>query len=263
MTATISAQPTGMATAFNPSALSDILMQQLAVLSLIDWLALAVFFFFWVGYTYYAQSQIGVRPCLAGEMRLQRALWMKSLLQRENRIADVSIIANVERYVMFYTSTSVLVLAGLLAALTNSDGISDLAKQIPLLAHNSPFEWTMKILLAMGIFVYVFFKLTWSIREYGFASVLIGSAPLVTDKDSDKARADFAKGMAHLLDRASTDFNASIRAYYFAMTIIVWMFSPVLFMVASWLVVGILYRREFSSDSLAALVELRGQVLET
>src|SRR5690554_7779251 len=40
----------------------------------------------------------------------------------------------------------------------------------------------IKLLIMLGIFVYAFFTFSWAMRQYNFASVLFGSAPLVGEK---------------------------------------------------------------------------------
>ena len=52
---------------------------------------------------------------------------------------------------------------------------------------------------------------------------------------------------------AAETFNDGIRAYYFSFAAIAWVFSPLVFAVATAVVVGILYTREFHSEVLHVL----------
>ena len=52
---------------------------------------------------------------------------------------------------------------------------------------------------------------------------------------------------------AAETFNDGLRAYYFAFAAIGWFFSPVVFVLATGVVVYILYEREFRSEVLGVL----------
>jgi uncharacterized membrane protein len=56
-----------------------------------------------------------------------------------------------------------------------------------------------------------------------------------------------------MLGLAAETFNDGLRAYYFSFAALGWFFSPLAFALATTLVVGILYSREFRSDVLHVL----------
>jgi uncharacterized membrane protein len=114
--------------------------------------------------------------------------------------------------------------------------------------------WEMRMVVLMVIFIYAFFKFTWSMRMYNFVAVLIGGAPLAGDtKASPASRAAFAKSAANVCNLAGDAFNLGLRSYYYALAVVSWFIHPMVFMSASTLIVIILYRREFRSDALLAL----------
>ena len=121
----------------------------------------------------------------------------------------------------------------------------------------------MKLLLMIFIFVYGFFTFSWALRQYGFCFILFGSSfnTVRYYKDNDKYQAqavprDF-KAVAKVLDRAAHSYNYGIRAYYFAMAALVWFINDWFFMAACAVVIFVLYRREFMSSSLQAMVDAR------
>ena len=86
---------------------------------------------------------------------------------------------------------------------------------------------------------------------------------MVTAKDSEsdkyQARAmprDF-NALAKVLDRAAHSYNYGIRAYYFAMAALAWFINDWVFMAACAVIILVLYRREFKSSSLNAMVAAR------
>ena len=110
----------------------------------------------------------------------------------------------------------------------------------------------MVVLLAL--FVYAFFKFTWSMRLYNFVAVMIGSAPMPEDsKVSPAAREALVLHSSKICNQAGDAFNLGLRSYYYALAVIAWFIHPTALLVTSTLVVLVLYRREFRSDALGDL----------
>jgi uncharacterized membrane protein len=83
-------------------------------LSLADWFAASWFLLAWAGYTRYADRKALKRDCLSNILHRQRRRWMDEMLARENRVADASLLANLERNVAFFASSTLIILAGIL-----------------------------------------------------------------------------------------------------------------------------------------------------
>lgn len=221
---------------------------------LLDWVALAWFIVCMLGYGAYASRRAATRPCLANTLALYRAEWMRRMLRRPVRIADAAILGNLERNGGFFASSSLLVIAGLLTALGYTDQAMEVFREIPLAAEPTRLLWELKLVTLLVVFIYSFFKFTWSMRQYNFASVLLGGAPMPDEKNITAAtREAFATNSARICDHAGDAFNLGLRAYYYAMAVFTWFLHPVLFLGASALVVFVLYRREFRSSTLSTL----------
>ena len=112
----------------------------------------------------------------------------------------------------------------------------------------------LKLLLLLAIFVYAFFRFTWSMRQYTFGALLIAAAPEAkVFTEQNLSREAFADKAGRVVGLAAETFNDGLRGYYFAFAAIGWFFSPVVFMAATVGVVYILYQREFGSDVLGVL----------
>ena len=218
----------------------------------IDALALFWFALCWLGYSIYARKTSRRRPCLSSIMATHRKAWIDSLLKRNNRVGDAALLGNLERNVSFFASSTLLVIAGLLAALGSGDDIVAVTDNLPFAMAVTEHGWETKLLLLSTVFVYAFFKFSWSLRQYGFASVLIGRAPIYDEIDKDAAQ-QFSVHAAQVISRAAQAFNLGLRAYYFSLAYLLWFLNPWIFMLASATVVGVLYRREFRSRVLNAL----------
>ena len=179
---------------------------------------------------------------------------MRRVLLRDVRVGDAALIANLERNVSFLASTTILILAGLLTVFTVSEQISSLVSQIPFAIESSTLSVQLKVLMLVVIFVYAFFTFTWSMRQYGFCSIVLGAAPMVEEEGvTSEERERYAFYAARVIDLAGLSYNHGLRAYYFALSVLTWFISPYLFLLSSSFVVAVLYRREFKSRSLLAL----------
>lgn len=226
-------------------------------LTLADSLALVLFLSAWVGYTIYAKYRAKRSYTLSSLMRRHREQWMREMLRRENRISDATIIGNLERVVTFFASTTILILAGLLTAIFASENLLKVLANLHLSGTTSVEVIQFKLFVMVLIFVYAFFKFTWSVREHIFSSILIGSAPQSSGLDSlsaDKVE-KIALQAAKMSDLANHDFNHGLRAYYFALALLGWLVNGWILLIATLWVIAVLYGREFNSKALQLLRE--------
>jgi uncharacterized membrane protein len=221
-------------------------------------LAIGWFFICFKGYMSYARRRSYDTPCLASMLHMYRKEWMLRMMTREVRIADTTAIANLERGVSFFASTTMLILAGLMTILGSTQSAIDVVADIPFASQATSAEWELKILLLISLFVYAFFKFTWSLRQYGFVSIMIGGAPLPEEKVSNQQIDAHASRVAKMTSMAANNFNLGLRTYYFCIAILGWFIHPWIFMVLTTGVVYVLYRREFKSSTLNTLMMSAG-----
>ncbi|TQV71641.1 DUF599 domain-containing protein [Aliikangiella marina] len=219
------------------------------IFSLLDWIALGFFLICWSGYALFASRFQEKVPNISKNLSQLRGLWMKSLIERDIRIADATTLGILQRTVTFFASTTILILAGLLAVLGASEKVMKLAQALPFVAEHTQSAWELKILVLVIIFIYAFFKFSWSVRQYNFALVIFGAAPKPGSANAD----EYASHSNDLLTAANNSFNFGLRSYNFAMAILAWFVHPILFMLLTAWVVAILYRREFHSRTLKAM----------
>ena len=217
----------------------------------IDWIALGWFLLCWIGYSFFAKQRQKSASTIANQLEANRIEWLERMIKRDMRMADISGLGILQRNVTFFASTTIFIIAGLLTVLGSTERAIILLQDLPWIEIDSRAAWELKILMLVVTFAYAFFKFTWSMRQYNFAIVLFGSAPDEDDPEQD--REIFIKHTNWLMSRASNSFNYGLRAYTFALATLGWFFNPIVFMVASTLVVAVLYRREFHSATLAAL----------
>ena len=225
-----------------------------------NWLNIVALIWFLVcfnGYMIYSKRQSYSTACLASVMHLYRMEWMRRVCDRENRIADTAAVANLEKSVSFFASTTMLVLAGLVTVLGSTEEASQVIADLPFSVPATQQEWEIKLMVVITLFVYAFFKFTWSLRQYGFVSVMIGGAPNANENATDTEKEIFANRAAKMTSMAANNFNTGLRSYYFSLAMLAWFVNPYLFMAVSAGVVIVLYRREFKSSTLRSLMMSR------
>jgi uncharacterized membrane protein len=221
----------------------------------IELIALIYFFLLWAGYARYARyrAKKSDQTSLSRSLRSHREAWAMRLLRRDMRMTDASLLANQERVVGFFASTTLLLMAAVLTALTISEQIAELTSHIPLASRQDAGLVEAKLSLLLLILIYAFFKVTWSLRQYGFAAVVIGGAPDPGEQLSQEQCTVFAKNLAKIMDCAGHDNNSCLRAYYFALAVVCWLSGVVPFLIASTLTVLVLSNREFKSSAVLGI----------
>jgi uncharacterized membrane protein len=222
----------------------------------IDLFAFSWFLLCWVGYTLYSDRAAAKGDNLVGAMARQRELWMHQMVGRDNRMVDIQIVRAINRNSTFFASTSMLILAGLLTVLGATDKAVRMVATVPLVSELTLLQWETRLVGMVLIFVYTFFKFSWSIRQLSYCAILIGAMTPSTKADEDCIRR--SDNIARVATLAALHFNRGLRGYYFAAALSASFIHPVaLIVTASW-VVMVLYRREFRSRTRTILEASEG-----
>lgn len=217
------------------------------LVSVLDMVALGWFLLVWFGYGYLADKRYHTRRNLMQTMDSMRMRWMQNMVRRDNRITDATIIGNLLRAIAFFASTAILILVGLANLFDRGNDGAALINHIPFAEPTSPFMWETKLILLCLIFIYAFFKLTWSLRQYNYASILVGAAP--DPQEEDSVLSDYSYRVGKLISNAGKHFNLGLRGFYFGMAAASWFVHGGLFILMSTLTVAVVYRREFLSHT--------------
>lgn len=221
--------------------------------STLDLVAFAFFLCVWATYGIALARVERDRHGLNFEMQHYRAGWMTEMLGREMRMVDAQIVAALQNGTAFFASTSLIAVGGALTILRSTEEILHVVKALPLGIGSSSVQWEAKTIGLAVILVYAFFKFAWSYRLYNYLAIMLGAAPSHEHKDSPESKAH-ATRMAGLCDVAGRHFNRGQRAFFFALGYLGWFLGPWVLIVSTVAVAGVLWRRQFASDSRRSLI---------
>ena len=216
-----------------------------------DIVALVWFLFCWLGYSFIVDNMVNSSRSLGARMYLYRIQWMTNILYRENRVVDVNIVNSLQQSISFFASTSILIIAGILAIVGSSEAALNVIRELPFASQPTLAIWYTKLALMVLLFVYAYFKYTWALRQLKYAAILMGALPVADGNMDDYIPA--SRRAAMVLTMAAKHMNRGLRTYYFALGGIAWLINPWFFIITTSCVVMIIYNREFRSDIVRVL----------
>lgn len=113
-----------------------------------------------------------------------------------------------------------------------------------------PLTWLDAAALLLLVAVWTGFS--WSIRQFGFCSILVG-ATRKPRKDAAEYPTDIDR-IAVMLSFAHRNFNQGLRGYYFGVATLSWFLHPALMIAVTLGVPYVLHQREFRSRTLQVLL---------
>ncbi len=219
-------------------------------LMLSDLIAILWFGIAWTMHVQFGKGILKHKRMLFYMVKLQRLEWMKQMLRHNNRITDMTAIGNLMRSIAFFASTSIFIALALGTMLTYKDAAAEVLAALPFTAELSAVMWDIKIGLMTLVFVYAFFKFTWSLRQYNFVCIFICALPM-PDEIPEKHEEIASQG-CDLMNNAGRHFTLGIRTYYFGVATFCWIINPWAFIFATTAVILTIYRQEFRSRAFAA-----------
>ena len=218
---------------------------------MIDALALVFFFSVWVSHYYIVNQSRWSDITITSEMTQMRERWMLNVVVRGDSPIDAIIQNGLQQGVMFFASTTVLLIGGLVAGLGAAERGVAVLQELPMSTTGNTAQWEIKILLVIFIFVMAFFKFGWSYRLYNYTLIMIGAVPCRNPTEQELTL--YAKRLTKLHALAAKHFTTGLNAYFFALAAFTWFVNAWVFMVATIWVALILYRRAFRSEFLRSL----------
>ncbi|MER0238216.1 DUF599 family protein [Fulvimarina sp. MAC8] len=223
----------------------------------IDWTdiaALAIYLAIWMGYNRLTDSTAKTGGSLSSLMNNERARWMRTALSRDLRMIDTAVLASLQQGTGFFASTCIFAIGGCFALLGSAEVIAEISADISIAGTANRVLVEIKLLGLVVIFAYGFFKFAWSYRLFNYCAILIGALPMRADADTDSDSAQKALERAVSLNVvAGHNFNAGLRAIFFALAYLGWFLGPYILIASTIFVVAIIANRQFRSPAVKAL----------
>jgi uncharacterized membrane protein len=222
--------------------------------STLDVVAIGFFIVAWGGYAYMNERSRFSRGGLNALMDGYRVTWMRRMLEREQRMVDMQIMAALQNGTAFFATTSLFAIGGALTILRSSGEMAAIAAHLPVGIETSRGLWEAKAIGLTVVFVYAFFKFAWAYRLYNYVAILFGAMPMPPDKDKPEAEAHVLR-TAGLFTTAGRHFNRGQRAFFFALGFLGWFAGPLVLIATTTIVVVVMWWRQYKSDSLRAVAQ--------
>jgi len=185
------------------------------------------------------------------------------MVYRNPKMPDTLIQNTLQHGVLFFASTSILLIGALIAGLGASDQAIQLLRDMPYTVRTTRAVWEIKVLLVVFIFTFAFFKFAWSYRLFNYVLIMIGAAPdasadSIEGEETQIDREDYARRVGQLHTLGARHFTTGLNSYFFSLAACAWFLSPTLFIAATIWVSLVLYRRAFRSTFGRILSGLEG-----
>jgi len=225
----------------------------LGALTSIDLFAAGLMMVTWFIIGWWIEHPGTKHPSVTVLMADQRRAWMKVMVTRVPRIFDSQILGSLRQGTSFFASTCLLALGGVLALIGNTDPLRGVAQEV-ITTDVPTLIWQLKLGLVALFLAMAFLKFAWANRVFGYCAVVMAAVP--EEPESPDAY-QVAAQAAELNIRAAMNFNRGLRAMYFALGALAWLVGPIMLIVATSLVVWLVWSREFASIPRTILLDKR------
>ena len=178
--------------------------------------------------------------------RIARSAWVEHVMREGKDILAVQTLRNSTMAATFLASTAVLLVIGVLSLSGQSDRLETTWHALNQFGAKHAGLWTFKLLFLLVDLFFAFFSFAMSIRIFNHVGYMI-NIPLATNH-----KAFTPDHVATHLNRAGRFYSFGMRAYYFAVPLLFWLFGPQLMLAATVALVYFLYRLDRAPTILAA-----------
>ncbi len=170
---------------------------------------------------------------------MARAAWVETMMaQGKPDVIPVQTLRNSTMAATFLASTAVLLTIGVLTLSSQGDRLTSISSWHAL----NPFGakqselWMGKLMLLLVDLFVAFFSFTQSIRMYNHVGYMINVPPSLNHK------AISPRNVAFHLNTAGIYYSIGMRAFYFTVPLVFWLFGPHFMVASTFLLIAVLYK---------------------
>ena len=168
-----------------------------------------------------------------------RAAWVETVMLERRDILAVQTLRNSIMAATFLASTGILLIIGVLTLSEQGDKLSSAWHSLNFVGHVAQQIWLVKLLAMLLDLLVAFFSFAMAIRLFHHTGYLIN----IPVDSRDFAQPHF---VAAQLNRAGRFYSIGMRAYYLLVPLLFWLFGPHFLIMATVLLVWVLYHLDRS-----------------
>ena len=172
-----------------------------------------------------------------------RRLWVDSVMAERRDILAVQTLRNSTMAATFLASTAVLLIIGVLSLADHGRDFEHALHALNVTGAVDPGLWIVKLLALVLDLCLAFFSFTQAVRAFNHTGYLLNvplaAAPKIVTPGY----------VSEVLNRAARHYSVGMRAYYFTVPLLFWLFGPHLMVAATAGLVLLLYRIDRAPDA--------------
>lgn len=171
-----------------------------------------------------------------GVNEIARGLWVANVVNNPSK--DVMAVQTLRNFVMgasLMASTATMLIIGTLTLSGQADNISRNWHVLNVVGAHSAELWIIKVLCLLVDFIVAFFAFAMCVRLINHVVFMLN----IPERQGHSALS--AEGVARRLNRAGNLFAIGMRAFFFAIPLVFWLFGPAFLVVATLGLVVALY----------------------
>jgi len=174
-----------------------------------------------------------------------RTAWVETVMAEGKDILAVQTLRNSTMAATFLASTSVLLIIGVLSLSGQGDKLEATWHTLNLYGAKHTQLWIVKLLFLLLDLFFAFFSFSMSIRVFNHVGYMINVPLSLNHKSISPAH------VASHLNRAGRFYSLGMRAYYYAVPLVFWLFGPHFMLLATLGLLFVLYRIDRAPKVLA------------
>jgi uncharacterized membrane protein len=182
-----------------------------------------------------------------GVNEIARRLWVANVIANPSK--DIMAVQTLRNFIMgasLMASTATFLIVGTLTLSGQADNISRSWHVLNVVGTHAAELWIVKVMCLLLDFIVAFFAFAMAVRLINHVVFMLN----ILERDSHHALSEI--GVARRLNRAGNLFAIGMRAFFFAVPLVFWLFGPPFLVVATIGLVIALYHLDRSERAAAA-----------
>ena len=184
--------------------------------------------------------------CVRSINALARSVWVEVMMKSgKPDVIPIQTLRNSTMAATFLASTSVLLIMGVLTLSGQSSSLDSPWHTLNTYGTKHPNLWLIKLLLLLLDLFVAFFSFSMAIRVFHHVGYMINVPYTLNHKSMSP------QNVALHLNRGGTHYYIGMRAFYFLVPLVFWLFGPHFMLAATIILIIVLYYMDRTPRSLA------------